>query len=263
MATNTMRPLYLEEVMGFTVEEYSEFQPGDDSYLIVGFPDAGLVGPITVSYIVRKYGMSELAGIDNRRLFPPVSVIVDGRPRPPVRVFGKDNIYAVVSEVPLPAQAFFQLADFLVEWARLRGFRHLVSVTGLGVPNRLEITKPKLYWLATSREAEELGSKLGGERFRNGIIAGPYSLLLKNSLRRRVSNLVVLAEAFMDFPDPEAASAVVEGLNRMLGLGVDLRELLESAESIKLRMKELMKSTKPVMAQMGKNLEYQGPMIYS
>jgi len=40
-------------------------------------------------------------------------------------------------------------------------------------------------------------------------------------------------------------------------------DLLKEAEMIKLKMKELMRTTKDTMMKMGKGLEYQSPIIYS
>ena len=151
----------------------------------------------------------------------------------------------------------------LTYWVRLRGFTFVVSVTGIGVPNRFQINKPKLYWMATDEQGEELASKTGADKFVNGIIAGPYSLILKESISRRISNVLLLAESFLDFPDPEAASVVIEGLNKMIGLNMSVDDLLKEAEMIKLKMKELMRTTKDTMMKMGKGLEYQSPIIYS
>ncbi|MEB3786661.1 MAG: proteasome assembly chaperone family protein [Desulfurococcales archaeon] len=257
------RPLFQEEIGGFLFQEYKEFKPDTPSYLVLGFPDAGLVGSITVSYMVKSLGMEEVAGIDSKRYFPPATIVIDGNPRPPVRVFRKDNVYTLVSEIPLPPQAFYSLAEMLTYWVRLRGFTFVVSVTGIGVPNRFQINKPKLYWMATDEQGEELASKTGADKFVNGIIAGPYSLILKESISRRISNVLLLAESFLDFPDPEAASVVIEGLNKMIGLNMNVDDLLKEAEMIKLKMKELMRTTKDTMMKMGKGLEYQSPIIYS
>jgi len=257
------KPIYQEEIGGFIFQEYKEFKPATPSYLILGFPDAGLVGSITVSYMVKSLGMEEVAGIDSKRFFPPATIVIDGNPRPPVRVFKKDEVYTLVSEIPLPPQAYFSLAEMLTYWVRLRGFTFVISVTGIGVPNRLQISKPKLYWMASDNHGEILATKTGADKFVNGIISGPYSLVLKESIARRVSNVLLLAESFLDFPDPEASSVVIEGLNKMIGLNMSVSDLLKEAEMIKLRMKELMRSTKDTMMKMGKGLEYQGPVIYS
>ncbi len=257
------KPIYYEDIGGFTFQEYTDFKPGTPSYLILGFPDAGLVGSITVSYMVKSLNMEEVVGIDSRRYFPPATIVVQGNPRPPVRVFRRENVYTLVSDIPLPPQAFYSLAEVLTYWVRLRGFTYLLSVTGIAVPHRLQIDKPKLYWLASDENGEKLVETLEAERFTNGIIAGPYSLILKESIARRVSNIILLAESFLDFPDPEAAATVIEGLNRMLGLNMSVEDLLKEAEMIKLKMKELMKTTRNTMMQMGKGLEYQSPVIYS
>lgn len=74
---------------------------------------------------------------------------------------------------------------------------------------------------------------------------------------------MLLADSFIDIPDPEAAAVIVEGINSITGLNVPVEELVKQAEEIKLRMRDLMKETKAVMARMGKEMEYRAPILYT
>ncbi|MMZ71367.1 hypothetical protein D1872_347220 [compost metagenome] len=64
-------------------------------------------------------------------------------------------------------------------------------------------------------------------------------------------------------PDPEAAAVAVESVSKITGVDVNVSRLLEEAEKLKLRLKDLMKETRNVMAKMGKTYEYRPPLIYT
>ncbi|MEM4475602.1 MAG: PAC2 family protein, partial [Fervidicoccaceae archaeon] len=104
---------------------------------------------------------------------------------------------------------------------------------------------------------------LGVERFEDGVLIGPYAVMLKEALRYGLDNVVILVESFPDLPDPEAASVAVGLLGKMLGISVDVSKLLEEAELIRLRTKELMKYTSRMLEQMGKSLEMRPTLLYT
>ena len=257
-----MKGVVLEEEINGFLFRYTE-PPGGLDYLIVGLPDVGLVGAIASLHIVREAGMKDKIGIDSYAAFPPVVVIQEGEPKHPVRVYVRDRIGVLVTDVPIAPPALAPFAQALVQFARLQGVRMLLSITGIGSPSRIEAEKPQLYYLASDRESEIEAGRLGAKRVPGGILVGPYALLLKESVRRGLSNLVLLVESFVDLPDPEAAAVAVEAVNKVTGLGVDTGKLLQEAEKIKLRLKELMRETKNVMARMGKGMEYRPPLIFT
>ncbi|AEM39694.1 hypothetical protein Pyrfu_1840 [Pyrolobus fumarii 1A] len=257
------RPIYEEEYDGLVYLEYKQVRVEKPSFMILGLPDAGLVGVIASTHLVRTLGMEEYGGIDSPKLMPPIAVINKGAPRPPLRLFHKDNIIVLVAETAIPPAAINTLSEFIIEYARRMSIDYLVSIVGLAAPNRLEIEKPSVYWLASSDEAKSLAEKLGVKMMNDGYLVGPYALVLKEAVRKRVNNLILLAEAFMDFPDPEAAAAVLQVLSKAIGKEVDVKKLLEEAEMIRLRMKELMKQTRQALSEMRRGYEYQPPLLYT
>ena len=257
------RPTYEEEYDGLVYLEYRQVQVKKPSFMILGLPDAGLVGVIASTHLVRSLGMEEYGGIDSPRLFMPLVVINKGLPRPPLRLFHKDNVVVLVSETAIPPAAIHPLANFIIDYARRMSIDYIVSIVGLAAPNRLEIEKPSVYWLASSEEAARLAEKLGIKMMGDGYLVGPYAIILKEAVRKRVNNLILLAEAFMDFPDPEAAAAVLQVLSKAIGKEIDVKKLLEEAEMIRIRMKELMKQTRQALSEIRKAYEYQPPLIYT
>ncbi len=244
-------PVYEEELDGLLLMEYEEFELKHPSFLVLGLPDTGLVGVISANHLVETLGMKEVAGIDVMTLMPPVAVISKGAVRPPLRIYVKDNLMALTAEAPVPPASVHALAKMIVDYAMKRGVDYIVSIVGVASPARINIEKPRVYWIASNEKARKLMEGVEAEGFLNGYLVGPYALILKNAIRARVPNLVLLADAYIEFPDPEAAAEVLNVLSKITGVQVDTKKLLEQAEMIRLRLRGLMKQTKQTMAEMG------------
>ncbi len=248
---------------GVLVLEYEDFDIEKPSFLVLGFPDAGLVGGISISHLIRELNPREVGGIDISRMTPPITVIKKGDPRPPLRMFLKDNILMIAAEAPIPPNVIYPLSYALLEYSVKRRIDYIVSLSGIGTLNRVNIDKPKVYWAASGREAIEKAYTLGINPFDEGVLIGPYAIILKEAMRYRMNNLVLLVESFPDLPDPEAASILLQSFSKLTGIKVNVEKLLEEAELIRLRTKELMKRTAKVMGQMGKNMEVQPSLLYT
>lgn len=59
-----------------------------------------------------------------------------------------------------------------------------------------------------------------------------------------------------------AAAASLNAVNKILGLSVDVSELLKRGEEIRLRSKDMMHRTQEEMAKMNKSHEYDLPPLY-
>ncbi|MEM2567874.1 MAG: PAC2 family protein, partial [Candidatus Bathyarchaeia archaeon] len=59
--------------------------------MVFGFPDVGLVGVIAASHLILELGLEEVAYMDSR-LLPPVTVLHEGLPHSPIRIFGNHQI---------------------------------------------------------------------------------------------------------------------------------------------------------------------------
>jgi uncharacterized protein len=84
--------------------------------IIVGVPESGLVGTITCSYLIEQLKMAERGFIDSD-LLPQVMIVHNSAVTYPIHIFGKDNLLAVLSEVPLPPFASLEVAKAVASWA--------------------------------------------------------------------------------------------------------------------------------------------------
>jgi len=256
-----VQKVYREEWIGeFRFIEYEDYSPARPSYMIIALPDAGLVSVIAASHMIKKLGMEEVGGVDSYTYLPPVIVVHKGNVRPPVRIFTRDNLLLIYTEF-LPASAAIPaLVNSLLDYGARKGIDNLVCMTGIPIPNRFEVDKLRSFYVPSNPDVDRVARGLGIEPFENGFLVGPYAILFKEALRRRMNAVMFLTESFMEFPDPEASAKNLTLLSRFVGVEIDVKELLEQAELIRLRAREHMKRVMPNLAQMRKEYEYAPPL---
>ena len=228
--------------------------------IIVGVPEAGLVGTISASYLIQQLKLPEIGHIDSE-LVPPVVVVHDSKPRRPIRVFGRDDIVVIASEVPLNPRLSLEFAVEVARWAKTRNSKILVGITSVPFEGRIENAeggKPNVLALASESRIEDMFNHIGASPFEEGVLVGTYAKLLQHSIDLGQPNLTLLAEAYPQFPDPGAAAAAIEVLNKVLPIQVDVGNLIKQADEVRLRMRQLMARTQENMKRMAET----APSVY-
>jgi len=219
--------------------------------VIVGIPETGLVGTIATSYLVDHLGLPEIGHVESD-LLPQVVVVHDSEPKDPIRIFGKGMLAVVVSEVPLTAKLSYQLASELVIWSKAKQSKMVIGITGLPSEARVESAGdsiPMVLAVTNDGDLRKSIKAIGAEPFQHGMITSTYATLLRRCTSLGVPNLTLLAESFAEFPDPGAAAAALQVLNKLLPIAVDVKPLLDGAEEIRLGMRGLMSQTQQTIQQ--------------
>ncbi len=233
-----------------------------DSWLIVGLPDAGLVGAISTAHIVRMLGLETIGHVESD-LLPPMIVVHQSKVYDPMRLFGKNGLMVLSSEVPVHPSLVYPLGRAVVDWAFKEGVKGLVLITGIAVPNRLDIETPEVYAIPGSMEFKEVLEKANVKYFEEGFVVGPSAVIMRECIRRGIPSIMLLAQCFLEYPDPGAAAQALLALNKILGIEVDVKPLLDEAEMIRVKTRELMRRTAEAMRQMKKSHEYEVPLMYT
>ncbi len=219
--------------------------------IIVGVPEVGLVSTIAASYLMDQLKLPEI-GVIESELLPQVVVVHNAEPKGPVRIYGKDNLAIIISETPLTPRLSELLATEIVKWGKSLGCNMIIGLTGIPSPNRLKMDSeenPKVFSVSPEQRLRDQVLEFGAEPFQEGVLVGMFASLLKQCMVQTQANVTFLVESFLDFPDPAAAAAAVDVLNRFLSLNVDLKPLQEESEEIRLKSRELMNKTQQTMQQ--------------
>jgi len=214
-------------------------------FVIVGVPEAGLVGTIACSYLVEHLKLEPRGYIDSD-LVPQVMLVHDSAPAHPIQIFGKDGIIVVLSEVPLTAKLSLELAKELSRWAREREAKAVIGLTGAPSRKREESQgeeKPTVVGISNDDGMRKGLKALGALPFEQGVITGFYASLLKYCTLNQQANVTLLGESMLQFPDPAAAVSAIDVLNGIIPAKVDTKPLLKESEEVRLKTRELMQET--------------------
>lgn len=214
--------------------------------VVIGLPDVGLVGLIATMHMIETLKM-KLVGYIESRLFPPVIVLHNGEIQSPIKIYAKDKNIAIVSEIPIPSNAIYELTDALIKHIKDWKPAQVILLHGIPVPNRLNLEEVKTYAIGTDDETKKIISDNKIEHMDTGVIVGLKAIFLWESIKQDIPTIALGAESFLEYPDPGAAASVVEALNKFLHLDLDVEALLNRAEELRVRMRDLMRRTQESM----------------
>lgn len=253
--------MMLQEDNVVKIVEYRKID-AEGCAIVEGFPDVGLVGSIAVAHMIENLQMEEVGSIESE-LLPPIVAVKSSKVRDLIRLYQKDNILAIFSEIPIPINLIKPISELLISWASKKKSKYIISISGLPEPTRIDIETPEVFVVSSiDMVSEDLLRSLGASPFANGYLAGIKAAILKEGVRMRYPVMLVLAQAHLNYPDPGAAASALSFLSKLLKVEIDVTPLLQSAEEIKIRMRDLMRRTAETMGSMQKSKELELPPVY-
>ncbi len=206
----------------------------EEPTLVEGFPGVGLVGKIATDHLIDHLEMRYYASVHCDGL-PRVGIYRAGEAvvRPPVRLYVSEeyNLLALQSDAPISAQAVATVADCLTSWIVDQGAQPLYLS---GLPAERDDEDPPLFGVATGNAGTVLESHAIDAPTEDGVVSGPTGALLNRAAQLDIDSLSLVVECSPQFPDPEAASVLLEkGIAPIADLEVDVSELIDRATEIR------------------------------
>ncbi len=208
--------------------------------LIEGFPGIGLVGNIASQYIVNELNMTYLGAMSSK-FFPPLAVLLGGVVNMPVRIYEDEGkgIVILTADIPVHPLASYDIGKEIVSWAESINAKQMVCLAGITVMSE----QHRVFGAVSKKEL--LDSIKGmAEVFELGTITGITGSIMNECRIRNLPAVCLLGETASAEPDPRAAIATIETLNKIYGLGVSTTKLSEQAEQIELQMAQLAQQLK-------------------
>ena len=222
------------------------------STFICGLPGVGLVGNIVANFLVNNLKLKQVGIIDGPA-FPSISVVKDGIPNHPMRLYageqicndGKCNqIVICVSDFVPPVSATKDLVDCIFDWAKEKGCTSFIIGEGFSIPQKNEDKDSIVYGVSSTEASKDWIRNAKVTPFEFGTIGGFTGVMLNQGRLRSVNVLGLLAEVEEDIPDALAASKIIEAIDKLLlEIDLDSKPLLDEAASLE---KELQKVTEQV-----------------
>ncbi len=242
------------------IQIVEEAQLPKKAKVVIGVPDAGLVGLISATFLIDNLSMEEVASVESD-LFPPIVILHNGYPKSPMRIYGKDDLLVAISEIAIHPNVQRQILRELMEWVKGIGASLSIGLSGAPVPNRMDIDRPKVYGVAVNVDGKIM-EKMGVEPLQEAMLAGPYAVLLETCRKENYPNITLLAQSHLQYPDPGASAMALKAAESVIGQTLDVKPLLERAEEIRIKMRDVMRSTQRMMRDAGKEKEYELPSMY-
>jgi len=203
--------------------------------IFAGFVGAGLVGPLSVGYVVDKLKMEEIGYLRSRHL-PPSTVFMQGRLRHPFRFYANNDgtICAIICEITLQMQGLYDIISTILDWAEKKGSHEIVILDGVASATHDD----KAFCAAEDdlcRVMENNDIKMIPQGFITGVAGG----ILNECLVRKIQGVTLLVKASDKKPDPLAAATLVDAVNRAYHMSIDTTELRKKKKRIGADFKEL------------------------
>ncbi|MDD2473493.1 MULTISPECIES: proteasome assembly chaperone family protein [unclassified Methanoculleus] len=205
---------------------------GADKTVLIGFPGSGLVGSIALQYLVEQMEFEQIGTITSK-YFPPVALMTKGVINAPVRLYEKDSLAAVISDVPIHPMICYEVANGILDWLTQFNVREIATIAGI-ITNEPE---KRVFGVATSREVLQ---RIEEETIilPMGSISGIAASLLTECKTRGIPGIGLLGET-VNTPDPRSSAATIEVLNKLYHLNLDVKPLLEQAVEIEAAMAQI------------------------
>jgi len=202
--------------------------------IFAGFVGAGLVGPLSVGYMIEKLKMKEIAYLRSRHL-PPSTVFMQGRLRHPFRLYSNNDgtICAVICEITLPF-GLHDIVNTILDWAEKNGSHEIVILDGVASK-----THDGKAFCAAEEDLCRVMESNDINMIPQGFITGVAGGLLNECLMRPIQGLTLLVKANDKGADPLAAATLIDAVNRAYGLNINTSDLRKKKKRIGADFKEL------------------------
>jgi uncharacterized protein len=217
--------------------------------VIEGFPSVGLVSTLAANYLVEQLKLPKIGCITSKYL-PVTSIIRDGEPNHPVRIYGDRRLVVFISEFRPPANIILPIVDGILEWTREAECGLIISAEGLPMQETEEHPEQThVFGVASTKKGRELLDQKKINVLTEGIITGISGVLLNEGARTDRDVLCIIADAHESYPDARAAAKIVEAIDSLLPqIELDTKPLYEEAEKMEAEIKSALARVQATLA---------------
>lgn len=207
----------------------------EGGYLIDGFPSVGYGSAIAGESLIHTSSF-EPVGIIDSEAFPPISVVKNGVPGHPSRVFANAGLKVAVflSYLTLD-QAFHKAAaDAMIRWGSGRGIGTIISSVAVSSPGDGGIVG-----IGSTESARGKIREAGLGVLEHGTVPGIPGALLNCGAADGIDVIVVLLHARGGGPDFESSAQLCMAMSKLVpGAACDISLLQKEAEKAQGVIKE-------------------------
>ena len=213
----------------------------ENGILINGFPSSGITSAIATESMINTSNF-ELGGIIDSERFPPISIIKNGMPNYPVRVFTNNDLKVAVfsSYLTLDVSLHRSAARLMLDWAKeKKASLILSSITVKGTKGT------EIFGVASTGSARGKLVSAGISVVENATVPGISGVMLNEGMIHGQDVIVLLVSSDKEFPDFQATSNLCNSLSKLVpGVSCNLDKLEKESKIIEQQIKQAESDTK-------------------
>jgi uncharacterized protein len=233
---------------------------------IEGFPGAGLVGPMSISYMIDKLKMEYIGCIESES-FPPLVSIHRAVPMPPIRVYmsREKKVVTIFAEFAIALELISELSNAVYAFINKSGISRIYSIGGIPTQPQPGANAPNstVYVAASKPALLSTAQKAGFKPIEEGVSTGVGALLLLKSTMDKMDNINVMVPVQQMLVDPVYAEIAIECLNKLLKLDIDITDLEKEAKAVEAKIRELIDKHRESHESYKKSAGDLGPSMYA
>ena len=227
---------------GFTLYLDDDIREKEWSHMIVSIPEIGLVGLLALRHMAKQFNMKPIGfaiSDDSALLFK----YENGEHVPNIRLVENGDILSTIIEFPITPSNVLRVAKFIVDL--VNNFSPKTTIMLGSTPS---ITRDKkvlddinVFGAPSNLTLKRILEENKVQIVQNGTLSGPFAYVLNYSVINNWDSFALLSETY-PAPigiDPESAAKLLRVLGGIIGRSIDITELQERAEEIKLEMRKL------------------------
>ncbi|MDH5463509.1 MAG: PAC2 family protein [Nitrosopumilus sp.] len=208
----------------------------DGGYLIDGFPSMGFSSAIASESMIHT-SQFELAGVIDSESFPPISIVKNGKPNFPTRVFvNKDLKVAVFLSYLTIDQPLQRItAKTMLRWAK----KHKIGLIVSSIAIKSLSDEGEIIGIGSTSAARTKIKEAGLRVLENGTVPGIPGMLLNEGSISNQDVVVVIFHSEGTDPDFKSSADLCMAMSKLIpGASCDILALQKEAEKAERLIKE-------------------------
>ena len=220
----------------------------EGGYLIDGFPSIGFSSAIATESMIHT-SQFQLAGIIDSDSFPPISIIKDGKPNHPARIFVNDDlkIGVFLSYLTLDQSLHRAIARTILKWAKKHKIGLIVSSVAIKSPSRIE----EMIGIGSTDSAREKIENAGLKVLEHGTVPGIPGMLLNEGRMTEQDVIVIIFQTDGKGPDFKSSVQLCLTMSKLIpGASCNISSLQQEAEKAEEIIKQTQEESKHLKGSM-------------
>ena len=214
----------------------------EDGYLIDGFPSVGFSSAIASESMIHT-SKFELVGIIDSDIFPPISVVKDGKPNYPSRIFvNKDlKVGIFLSYLTLDQSLHRVAAKTMLKWAK----KHKIGLIVSSVAVKSQKGSEEVMGIGNTDSARAKIKEAGLKGLENGTIPGIPAILLNEGSMTDQDVIVIIFHTDGKGPDFKSSAQICVAMSQLIpGASCNIPSLQQEAEKAEVVIKDAEEESK-------------------